>query len=99
MTANVRILGEKVEKVLTVPVEAIFHKDDKDVVYVLKKGAPSKGDVAPKTPAQEAWKQWFAEREVQVGLASLTRIQVLSGLQEGEEVALEDPTRPKKKEA
>jgi HlyD family secretion protein len=99
MTANVRILGEKVEKVLTVPVEAIFHKDDKDVVYVLKKGAPSKGDMAPKTPAQEAWKQWFAEREVQVGLASLTRIQVLSGLQEGEEVALEDPTRPKKKEA
>jgi len=99
MTANVRILGEKVEKVLTVPVEAIFHKDDKDVVYVLKKGAPSKGDGAPKTPAQEAWKQWFAEREVQVGLASLTRIQVLSGLQEGEEVALEDPTRPKKKEA
>src|SRR5262249_8027710 len=36
MTANVDILGEKREKVLTVPVEALFRREEKEVVYVKK---------------------------------------------------------------
>jgi len=36
MTANIDIVGEKREKVLTVPVEAIFKKDETEVVYVKK---------------------------------------------------------------
>ena len=42
MTANIDIVGEKREKVLTVPVEAIFKKDETEVVYVKKPEAPKK---------------------------------------------------------
>jgi len=47
---------------------------------------------------REAWKQFFEERKVETNLASMSLVQVVTGLAEGEEVALEDPTRPKKKE-
>jgi HlyD family secretion protein len=99
MTANVKILGERAEGVLTVPVEAVFRKDDAEVVYVLKKDVAAKPSRSKATPSPEAWKAWFEERKVETGLASLTRVQILSGLAPGEQVALEDPTKPKKKES
>jgi HlyD family secretion protein len=40
MTANIDIVGEKREKVLTVPVEAIFKKDETEIVYVKKPEEP-----------------------------------------------------------
>ena len=40
MTANVDVVGEKRAKVLAVPVEAIFKKDETEVVYVKKAEAP-----------------------------------------------------------
>jgi HlyD family secretion protein len=42
MTANIDIVGEKRQKVLTVPVEAIFKKDEIEVVYVKKPEEPKK---------------------------------------------------------
>jgi HlyD family secretion protein len=42
MTANIDILGEKRAKVLTVPIEAIFKKDDTEIVYVKKPEEPKK---------------------------------------------------------
>lgn len=42
MTANIDIMGEKRQKVLTVPVEAIFKKDETEVVYVKKPEEPKK---------------------------------------------------------
>lgn len=99
MTANVRILGERAENVLTVPVEAVFRKDDKDIVYVRKQGTEGKAPKPKGTPAPDAWKSWFEERVVATGIASLSRVQVVSGLAAGDEVALEDPTKPKKKES
>jgi HlyD family secretion protein len=42
MTANVDIVGEKRAKVLTVPVEALFKKDETEVVYVKKAEEPKK---------------------------------------------------------
>lgn len=42
MTANVDIVGEKRLKVLAVPVEAIFKKDETEVVYVKKPEEPKK---------------------------------------------------------
>lgn len=99
MTANVKILGEKASGVLTVPVEAVFRKDDKDIVYVRKTVTEGKAPKPKATPSPEAWKLWFEERVVETGIASLSRVHVVSGLTAGEEVALEDPTRPKKKES
>src|SRR5262245_24932937 len=44
MTANVDVVGEKRASVLTVPVEAIFKKDEGEVVYVRKPEAPKQAD-------------------------------------------------------
>jgi len=129
MTANVAIKGDKAAKVLAVPVEAVFHREDGEVVYVRKaqpdkaggakagtkaetkaegakpdakagdaKAGAAKPDPKATPDPREAWKQRFDERKVETGLASLSHVQIVSGLVAGEEVALEDPTRPKKKE-
>jgi HlyD family secretion protein len=108
MTANVSIKGERADQVLAVPVESLFRREDGEVVYVVKptptpeeaKAAAKAAKVEPKaTPnPRDAWKQHFEERKVESGLASISHVQIASGLAEGEEVALEDPTRPKKKE-
>src|ERR1043166_1218966 len=47
MTANIEVVGEKKDKVLTVPVEAVFQRDDSEVVYIKKA-------VDPKAAAVEA---------------------------------------------
>jgi hypothetical protein len=99
--------------VLAVPVEAIFKKDEAEVVYVKKaeaakpadKGglfatvfAAGKKDTPPaKLDPKDAWKEKFELREIETGLASVDKVEVLKGLEAGTEVAVEDPTRPKEK--
>jgi HlyD family secretion protein len=111
MTANVDILGEKREKVLTVPVEALFRREEKEVVYVKKAPvktaeaggilasafAASKDSPAPKRDEKDRWKDAFDVRDVETGLASFDKVQITSGLKPGEEVAVEDPSRPREK--
>jgi HlyD family secretion protein len=112
MTANIDVLGERRDKVLTVPVEALFRKEDKEIVYVRKVEAPrtaesrgflssvfadGKKDGHGKPDAKDAWKQKFDVREVETGLASFEKVQITAGLKSGEEVAVEDPTRPREK--
>lgn len=116
MTANIDVLGERREKVLTVPVEALFRQDEAEVVYV-RKAAPApaqkaesglfgtalaagkKDEKAAPLDDKERWKERFERRTVETGLASFEKVQVVAGLKEGEEVALEDPTRPKEKKS
>jgi len=103
MTANVEVRGDKVAKALSVPSEAVFKKNDREIVYVLKKAfdEPKPGEKNPrktksgKYDVSDVWKRFFDEREVKVGLASLERAQVLKGIDAGLEVALEDPTKPR----
>jgi HlyD family secretion protein len=114
MTANIDIAGERREKVLTVPVEAIFKKDETDVVYVRKPGEPKasaerggllsgvfaagkKDAPAAKPDPRDAWKERFELVEVETGLASVDRVEILRGLADGTEVAVEDPSRPREK--
>jgi HlyD family secretion protein len=116
MTANIDVVGEKRESVLTVPVEAIFKKDDAEIVYVRKTEPPEqaaakggflssvfaadqseKKDDAP-VDEKDAWKKTFEVREVETGLASIDKVQIVKGVDAGTEVAVEDPTRPKKKD-
>ena len=117
MTANVTIKGERADRVLAVPVESVFRREDGEVVYVKKAvaGKGGEGKSAPPATAEaaekaakadpkatpgprDAWKKVFEERKVETGISSLSHTQVIAGLKEGEEVALEDPTKPKKKE-
>jgi HlyD family secretion protein len=113
MTANIDVLGERREKVLTIPVEAIFKKDETEVVYVRKAEAPAPAasagflasvfaagpkDTPPaKLEEKDRWKAKFDVVEVETGLASIDKVQVLKGLKAGQELAVEDPTRPKEK--
>jgi HlyD family secretion protein len=103
MTANVEIRGDRVEQVLAVPVEAIFRREGRDVVYVLKEtfDEPQEGQEPPrktrsgKYDVSDVWQRFFDEREVEVGLASLERVQIVAGLTDGARIALEDPVRPR----
>ncbi|MBP7147954.1 MAG: efflux RND transporter periplasmic adaptor subunit [Acidobacteria bacterium] len=104
MTANVEIRGDRADKVLSLPVEGVFRRSDGEVAYVLKKtfDAPGAGERPPrklesgKYDVSDSWKRFFVERPVKIGLAGLERAQVLDGLAAGDEVALEDPTRPRR---
>ena len=103
MTANIEVRGDKVTKVLAVPVEGIFKKRDRELVYVLKKtfDTAKEGEKQPrktktgKLDVSDVWQRFFEEKEVKVGLVSLERAQILEGLKEGVQLALEDPTRPR----
>jgi HlyD family secretion protein len=103
MTANIEVAGERKEKVLTVPVEAVFQFEDSEIVYVKKAIQPMAAKEGKKDGKKEgeedkdAWKQFFDRRTVQTGLADNARVQIVGGLKAGEEVALEDPTLPKDK--
>lgn len=103
MTANIEVRGDKVTKALSVPAEGVFKKNDREVVYVLKKAFDEveKGEKKPrklksgKYDVSDVWQRYFEEREIEVGLASLERTEVRKGVPEGAEIALEDPTRPR----
>jgi hypothetical protein len=44
---------------------------------------------------KDLWKKTFEVREIETGLASVDKVEILRGLEEGTEIAVEDPTRPK----
>ncbi|MBN2053897.1 efflux RND transporter periplasmic adaptor subunit [bacterium] len=112
MTANIDILGDRREGVMTVPIEAVFEVDDQDVVYVKRieplpeptpavavtpageKKPPNLEGVAGIMPDKNAWKRYYEERPVKVGLIGTDKVEIVDGLAEGEEVALENPTVP-----
>lgn len=105
MTANIEVIGEKKSRVLTVPVESVFKRDDQEVVYVKKAIDPAavaakakkKDEKAKDKDAdKDAWKQFFDRRTVVTGLADNARVEIVSGLKAGDEIALEDPTLSKK---
>jgi HlyD family secretion protein len=94
MTANIEVSGERKPKVLTVPVESVFQRDDAEVVYVKKKIDPKAKAPQVAKNDKDAWKKFFERRTVTTGLADNSHVEILKGLKAGEEVALEDPTLP-----
>ena len=53
------------------------------------------GEAEEELDEKDLWKKTFEAREVETGLASVDKVEILEGLEEGTEVAVEDPTRPK----
>jgi HlyD family secretion protein len=99
MTANIEVVGEKKNKVLSVPVESVFQRDEGEIVFVKKKLDPNAvATKAVKKDGQaqdkDAWKKFFEKRVVVSGLSDNSRVEILKGLKAGDEVALEDPTLP-----
>lgn len=70
MSASARIILDRVSDVVSVPMEAVFEKNGRPVVYLKNK----------------------KEREIEVGRRNDMGIEVLSGLEGGEEICLLDPT-------
>jgi RND family efflux transporter MFP subunit len=104
MSANVEILGEKRDKAVSIPLEALQRKDGETVAYRLKKDLKPKQIAAAKAGLSgrtkfiwlsDHWKEYFDVVPVKAGVATLERVEILAGLAPGQEVALEDPTKKK----
>ena len=102
MSANVEILGEKRDKAVSIPLEALQKRDGKTVAYRLKANlkpqqlAEAKDGLSGRNKfiwLSDHWKDYFDVVPVQGGIATLERVEILAGLKAGEEVALEDPTK------
>jgi HlyD family secretion protein len=104
MSANVEILGEKRDGALSIPLEALQRRDGQTVAFQLKKGLKTdqirdaKDGLSGRSKfiwLADHWKEYFSAVPVKAGIATLERVEILSGLTEGDEVALEDPSRKK----
>ncbi|BDU71745.1 efflux RND transporter periplasmic adaptor subunit [Mesoterricola silvestris] len=104
MSANVEILGEKRDKAVSVPLEALQRRDGQTVVFRLKPNlAPEKMAAAKEGLSgrskfvwlSDHWRDYFDVVPVKAGIATLERVEILSGLNKDEQVCLEDPTRKK----
>jgi RND family efflux transporter MFP subunit len=104
MSANVEILGDKRDKAISIPLEALQRKDGETVAYRLKKDLKPKQVAAAKSGLSgrtkfiwlsDHWKEYFDVVPVKAGVATLERVEILAGLAPGQEVALEDPTKKK----
>ena len=102
MSANVEILGEKRDKAVSIPLEALQKRDGQTVSYRLKGKLDEKKMKAAKDGLSgrskfiwlsEHWKDYFDVVPVEAGIATLERVEITKGLKPGEQVALEDPTK------
>ena len=104
MSANVEILGEKRNKAVSIPLEALQRREGETVAYRLKKDlkpqqvAAAKAGLSGRTKfiwLSDHWKDYFEAVPVKAGVATLERVEILAGLAPGQEVSLEDPTKKK----
>jgi len=104
MSANVEILGEKRDKAISVPLEALQRREGQSVVFRLKKDLPLDKVAAAKEGLSgrskfvwlsDHWKDYFDVVPVKAGIATLERVEIIAGLAKDDQVCLEDPTRKK----
>jgi RND family efflux transporter MFP subunit len=102
MSANVEILGERRAKAVSIPLEALQKRDGKTVAYRLKTDLKPPQLKAAKDGLSgrskfvwlsDHWKDYFDVVPVSAGIATLERVEIVSGLKSGEQVSLEDPTK------
>ncbi len=87
MTANIEIACERADDVVWVPNDALFEKEKKWFVTVMTGDGKGKGE----------GKEATEDREVTKGLASDSRTEIRSGLEEGEKVELGKAETPERK--
>jgi len=104
MSANVEILGDRRDKAISIPLEALQKREGKTVVYRLKSGLTPKQVEKAKdalsgrnkfTWLSDHWTEYFDVVPVSAGIATIERVEILSGLKPGQQVSLEDPSRKK----
>jgi HlyD family secretion protein len=104
MSANVEILGEKRDGALSIPLEALQRREGQTVAYQLKKDLradqirDAKDGLSGRSKfiwLADHWTDYFNVVPLKAGIATLERVEILSGIDEGDQVALEDPSRKK----
>jgi HlyD family secretion protein len=104
MSANVEVLGESRPRALSIPLEALQRRDGQTVVYRLKKGVSAAQIETAREELDgrskfvwlsENWREYFEPVPVKAGIATLERAEIVAGLSDGDQVALEDVTRKK----
>lgn len=104
MSANVEILGDKRDKAISIPLEALQKRDGQTVAYRLKNGLKPKQVAVAKealsgrnkfTWLSDHWTEYFDVVPVSAGIATLERVEILAGLKPGQQVSLEDPSKKK----
>jgi RND family efflux transporter MFP subunit len=102
MSVNVEILGAKRDKAVSIPLEALQKRDGQTVAYRLKTNLDPKSLATAKEGLtgrnkfiwlSDHWKDYFDVVPVSAGIATLERVEILSGLKSGDQVSLEDPTK------
>ncbi len=56
--------------------------------------AGARGDEPWRDDPRQEWRRWFEERRVVTGIASTAEVEIVEGIEEGEKVALADPSKP-----
>ena len=106
MTANIEVHGERKTKVLTVPVESVFKRDeqrdrlreeDHRPEGLRRRSEEGRRTTTTRKTTRTPGSSSSSKRVVVTGLADNANVEILSGLKPGEEVALEDPTLPNDK--
>lgn len=89
MTANLTIIGESRNNVVTIPIRAVFSNDqNQDIVYVVPATAKTPTPATKgKTPAAP---QGVAT-PIKLGVNDMEKVEVVSGLKEGEVILLTEP--------
>jgi len=104
MSANVEILGEKRNKAVSIPLEALQRREGETISYRLKPNLkPQQVSAAREGLAgrnkyiwlSDHWKDYFDVVPVKAGIATLERVEIVAGLMPGQQVSLEDPTKKK----
>jgi RND family efflux transporter MFP subunit len=104
MSANVEILGEKRDKAVSIPLEALQRREGETISYRLKANlkpqqiAAAREGLAGRNKfiwLSDHWKEYFDVVPVKAGIATLERVEIVAGLKPGDQVSLEDPTKKK----
>jgi RND family efflux transporter MFP subunit len=104
MSANVEILGQKRDKAISIPLEALQRREGETISYRLKANLKPQQIKAAKEGLAgrskfiwlaDHWKDYFDVVPVKAGIATLERVEIIAGLKPGQQVSLEDPTKKK----
>jgi RND family efflux transporter MFP subunit len=104
MSANVEILGEKRDKAISIPLEALQRREGETISYRLKPNlkpqqiSAARAGLAGRSKfiwLADHWKDYFDVVPVKAGIATLERVEIVAGLMPGQQVSLEDPTKKK----
>ena len=95
---SVFVRGEEemvyVQRETPLPKEVAETEEDEEAVEDENVDAKKTDEEKWRDDPRQQWRRWFEERKVVTGIASTTEVEIVEGLDEGDKVALADPSKP-----